>query len=117
MATRTDFGPPDYRQMLPPIIAKNYGKWKYHERLQPGLLMHVAESGDALYTIRVGSERLLSTTKVREMCDLAEKYCDGYLRFTSRHNLEFLCSDKDKVGPLLAELDATGLPVGGTGHA
>lgn len=42
MATRTDFGPPDFRQMLPPVISKNYGQWKYHERVKPGLLKHVA---------------------------------------------------------------------------
>jgi sulfite reductase beta subunit len=117
MATRTDFGPPDYRQMLPPIISKNYGQWKYHERVAPGLLKHVAKSGDELYTVRVGSERLLSTDKVREMCDLAEKYCDGYLRFTSRHNVEFLLSDPTKVDPLIAELKAKGWPIGGTGHS
>jgi sulfite reductase beta subunit len=117
MATRTDFGPPDYETMLPPVIKKNYGQWKYHERVKPGLLKHVAESGDELYTVRVGSERLLSTDHVREICDVAEKYCDGYLRFTSRHNVEFLVSDKSKVEPLITELNKRGWPVGGTGHA
>ncbi len=103
--------------MLPPVIKANYGKWLYHERPQPGVLKHVAESGDALYTVRVGSERLLSTDKVRELCDLAEKYCGGYLRFTSRHNIEFLVSDANLLAPLLGELKARGLPVGGTGHS
>ncbi|MCI0476946.1 MAG: sulfite reductase, dissimilatory-type beta subunit, partial [Anaerolineales bacterium] len=117
MATRTDFGPPDYETMLPPIIKKNYGTWKYHERVKPGLLKHVAESGDELYTIRVGSARLLSTDHVREICDVAEKYCDGYVRFTSRHNIEFLLSDQKKVDPLLADLKKRGWPVGGTGHS
>lgn len=116
MATRTDFGPPDYREMLPPIITKNYGKWKYHERVKPGVLKHVAESGDELYTVRVGSERLLSTDKVREICEVADKYCDGYVRFTSRHNIEFLVSDKSKVEPLIADVTKRGWPVGGTGH-
>jgi sulfite reductase beta subunit len=117
MATRTDFGPPDYREMLPPIITKNYGKWKYHERVKPGVLKHVAESGDELYTVRVGSERLLSTDKVREICEVADKYCDGYVRFTSRHNIEFLVSDKSKVEPLIADVKKRGWPVGGTGHS
>ncbi len=117
MVARTDFGPPDFHALMPPVIQKNYGQWKYHERVKPGLLKHVAESGDALYTVRVGSERLLSTDHVREICDLAEKYCDGYLRFTSRHNIEFLVSDAARVEPLIAELKARGYPVGGTGHA
>ncbi len=117
MAARTDFGPPDFHEMLPPVIQKNYGQWKYHERIKPGLLKHVAESGDELYTVRVGSERLLSTDRVREICDLADKYSDGYVRFTSRHNLEFLLSEKTHVEPLISELQVKGYPVGGTGHA
>lgn len=117
MATRTDFGPPDYRQMLPPVIAKNYGQWQYHDRVQPGVLRHVAESGDELYTVRVGSPRLVSTQWIRDICVLADQFCDGHVRFTSRHNLEFLVSDQAKVQPLLETLRAQGYAVGGTGHA
>lgn len=114
---RTDFGPPNYRDMLPPIIKRNYGKWLYHEKVKPGVLRHVAESGEELYTVRVGSGRLLSTDSIRDICNLADKYCDGYVRFTSRHNLEFLVSDPGKVEPLIAEIQALGLPVGGTGNS
>ncbi|RPJ26277.1 MAG: dissimilatory-type sulfite reductase subunit beta, partial [Planctomycetaceae bacterium] len=117
MASRTDFGPPNYKDMLPPVIAKNYGLWKYHERLKPGVLKHVAESGDELYTVRVGSGRLVSTDWIRDVCDIAEKFCGGHLRFTSRHNLEFLVSDKDQVEPLIAHLKEKGFAVGGTGHS
>jgi sulfite reductase beta subunit len=46
MAGKTDIGPPDFRNFLPPIIKNNYGKWKYHEIVKPGVLLHVAESGD-----------------------------------------------------------------------
>ncbi|MEF9476175.1 MAG: sulfite reductase, dissimilatory-type beta subunit, partial [Candidatus Mariimomonas ferrooxydans] len=52
---QTDVGPPHYEQFLPPVIKKNYGKWKYHERLDPGTMVHVAESGDEIYTVRVAS--------------------------------------------------------------
>ena len=117
MRGKMDFGPPDYHEMLPPVIRRNYWQWEYHERLKPGILKHVAESGDELYTVRVGSPRLLSTETIRELCDLADKYCDGYLRFTSRHNLEYLVSDKNKVQPLLTELEHKGWPVGGTGNS
>ncbi|MCJ7496365.1 MAG: sulfite reductase, dissimilatory-type beta subunit, partial [Deltaproteobacteria bacterium] len=51
---KTDIGPPNYRDFMSPVMQKNYGKWKYHEILKPGLLKHVAESGDELYTIRAG---------------------------------------------------------------
>src|SRR5512136_2700616 len=86
----TDIGPPHYQQFLPPIIKANYGKWDHHEILEPGVMVHVGESGDRLYTVRAASPRLLSVPKLRQFCDLADKYCDGYFRFTSRHNIEFL---------------------------
>ena len=114
---KTDIGPPNYRNFMPPIIQKNYGKWKYHENPKPGVLKHVAESGDELYSIRAGSPRLMSTDHIREICEVAEKFCDGYLRFTSRHNIEFLLSDRSKVEPLLAELKSKKYLVGGTGHS
>ena len=37
----TDIGPPSYDKFLPPIVKKNYGQWKYHENLAPGVLCHV----------------------------------------------------------------------------
>lgn len=114
---RTDIGPPNYERFLPPIIKKNYGKWKYHEILKPGVMVHVSESGDRLFTVRAGSPRLLGIKKLRMFADLADKYCDGYLRFTSRNNVEFLLTDESKIEPLVAELKAFGHPVGGIGNS
>jgi dissimilatory sulfite reductase beta subunit len=114
---KTDIGPPDFRQFLPPIIKKNYGTWAYHEILEPGVMVHVAESGDKLYTVRAGTPRLLSTVTIREFAGLADKYCGGHLRWTSRHNVEFLLTDKSKIAALKEELHELGFPVGGTGNA
>src|SRR5208337_1866987 len=113
----TDIGPPAYDKFLPPVVLKNYGTWKYHENLAPGVLCHVAESGDKLYTVRAASPRLLSIQTLRKMCALADKYCGGYLRFTSRNNIEFLLTDFANVAPLKADLQKEGFPVGGTNNA
>ena len=114
---KTDIGPPDYREMLPEIIKNNFGKWKYHEILTPGVMVHVSESGDELYTVRVGSPRLVSVDFIRDICDIADKYCDGHLRFTSRYNVEFLTPKKENVDPIVDEVKKLGLPVGGLGGA
>ncbi|MBT8338812.1 MAG: dissimilatory-type sulfite reductase subunit beta [Desulfatitalea sp.] len=118
----TDIGPRKYDEFYPPVIAKNKGKWLYHEYLQPGVLVHVAESGDEVYTVRCGGARLMSTTHIQEICDIADKYCDGYLRFTTRNNIEFMVDDKSKVQPLVDDLagrkfdgGSFKFPVGGTG--
>ncbi|MCK5071626.1 MAG: sulfite reductase, dissimilatory-type beta subunit, partial [Desulfocapsa sp.] len=56
----TDIGPPHYSKFHPPVIAKNKGKWLWHEITQPGVLVHKAESGDECWTVRVGAARLVS---------------------------------------------------------
>ena len=57
---RTDIGAPHHERFLPPVIRRNYGRWKYHERPRPGVLVHTAHSGEKLYTVRASSPRLLS---------------------------------------------------------
>ncbi|MFH0726285.1 MAG: dissimilatory-type sulfite reductase subunit beta [Pseudomonadota bacterium] len=118
----TDIGPRKYDEFYPPVIAKNKGKWLYHEILQPGVLVHVAESGDQIFTVRVGGARLMGTEHIREICDIAEKHCGGHLRFTTRNNIEFMVDSKDKVAPLIKDLESRKFdggsfkfPVGGTG--
>ena len=118
----SDIGPRKYDEFFPEVIAKNFGKWLYHEILEPGVLVHVAESGDKVYTVRCGGARLMSITHIREICDIADKYCDGHVRFTTRSNIEFLVSDESKLKPLQQDLasrkfagGSNKFPVGGTG--
>ncbi len=114
---KTDIGPPHYEKFLPPVIKKNYGKWKYHEVPRTGVLKHVAESGDTLYSVRAATCRLASIETLRLFADIADEFCDGYLRWTSRNNVEFLTTEEANVAPLIAKLEAEGYPVGGTGAA
>ena len=113
----SDLGPPHYEQFFPPVIKANKGKWLWHEIIQPGVLMHKSETGDEVYSIRVGAARLVSVEYIREVCDIADKHCDGFLRFTTRNNIEFMVDSKDKIQPLLDTLAShkTSFPVGGTG--
>ncbi|MBW2318674.1 MAG: sulfite reductase, dissimilatory-type beta subunit, partial [Deltaproteobacteria bacterium] len=118
----TDIGPKYYEEFYPPVIKKNKGKWLYHEILEPGICVHVAESGDELYVIRVGGCRIMSVSHIREINEIADKHCDGYLRFTTRNNIEFMVDSKDKVEPLKNDLlsrkqpgGCYKFPLGGTG--
>ena len=113
----TDLGPKYYGDMLPPVIKENKGKWLYHEILEPGVLVHLAENGDKVYTVRCGSARLLTINRVRLYCDVADKCCGGFLRFTTRNNVEFMVDSKEKLDALKAELKKHQdvLPIGGTG--
>jgi sulfite reductase beta subunit len=118
----TDIGPKKYDEFYPPVIAKNKGKWLYHEILEPGILVHVAEGGDEVYTVRCGGARIMSTSHIREICEIAEKHCNGCLRFTTRNNIEFMVDDKSKVAALKKDLESRKFaggsfkfPIGGTG--
>ena len=116
-ARKTDIGCPDYKKFLPPVIHANYGKWKYHEVVKPGVTVHVGQTGDKLFTVRVGSPRLLNVKSIRFFCDMADKYCDGFLRFTSRSNIEMLTPTEENVEPMIKEIEAAGWPVGGTANS
>ena len=100
----TDIGPRHYEEFYPPVIKKNKGKWLYHEILEPGVLMHVSETGDKVFTVRAGGARLMSVSHIREICEIADKHCGGHVRFTTRNNIEFMVDSKDKVEPLKKDL-------------
>ena len=112
---KTDIGPPHYEKFLPPVIKENYGAWKYHENPRPGVLVHIAESGAKLFSVRAATPRLLSIETLRLFADIADQFSGGYLRWTSRNNVEFLLTDEAKIEPLIARLVKEGYPVGGTG--
>ena len=113
-----DNGAPDYKPYLHPSMLRNYGQWKSHRDIRPGVFVHEAESGDQLYTVRAGSPRLMSSGLLRRICEVADKSCQGRLRFTSRNNIEFQVETEAEVQPLIEEIEKTlGFPVGGTGRS
>ena len=119
MAQRTpiESGVPDNKQYMHPTLLKNYGNWKYHDRPRPGVLHHVAHSGDEIWTVRAGTQRQMDVYTIRKLCDIADTYADGHVRFTIRSNIEFMVADENKVAPLIEALSSNGFPVGGTGNS
>ena len=119
----TDIGPPHYYVMFPPVIKKNYGKWLYHEIVETGIIKRVSETGDTIWVIRCGAPRFMSVEHIREICDIADKYCDGYVRFTTRNAIEFIVTSEDKMKALRDDLmsrkhtygGSYKFPLGGTG--
>ena len=108
-------GAPDGFQYMHPTMRRNFGLWKYHERPRPGVLKHVAHSGDEIYTIRVGTARILDVYTLREITRIANELGDGFIRFTIRSNLEYMVDSEAKVAPMIEAIEKAGLIVGGTG--
>ncbi|MBF0560550.1 MAG: dissimilatory-type sulfite reductase subunit beta [Alphaproteobacteria bacterium] len=113
----TESGVPDPFLYMHPTMKKNYGHWAWHDRPRPGVLRHVAESGDQIWTVKAGTARQLDVYTIRQLCDIADKFADGYVRFTTRANIEFMVTDESRVAPLVAKLEGDGFPVGGTGNS
>ena len=47
----TDIGPHKYDEYFPPVIKKNFGKWLYHEILEPGGRLRLLEDVDRIFEI------------------------------------------------------------------
>ncbi len=110
-----EVGVPDPFPYMHPILKANYGAWAWHDRPRPGVLHHVAKSGDEVWTVRAGTQRQMDVFTVRKLADIGDTHADGFLRFTTRSNIEFMVTDEAKVAPLIEKLEAEGFPVGGTG--
>ncbi len=98
-------------------MKKNYGAWSWHDRPRPGVLHHVAKSGDEIWTVRAGTQRQMDVYTIRKLMDIADEFAEGFVRFTIRSNIEFMVSTSAQVNPLIEKLNAEGFPVGGTGNS
>jgi sulfite reductase beta subunit len=112
--TPIESGCPDGIQYMHPVMRANFGQWKYHDDPQPGVLRHVAYSGDEIWTVRAGTQRILDLFTLRKLCEIGDQYAEGFVRFTIRSNIEFMLADGAKVAPLIRALEDNGFVVGGT---
>src|SRR5512134_2678903 len=103
-------GVPDNKKYLHPLLLKNYGNWRYHDRPRPGVLHHVSHSGDEVWSVRAGTQRQMDVYTIRKLCDIADRYAEGHVRFTIRSNIEFMVSEAAKVEPLINALTESGVP-------
>ena len=115
--TPVEHGAPDPMPTMHPVMRKNYGKWVYHKHPKPGVLMHRAASGDEIWTVKAGTQRQMDHYTIRKLCDIADQFADGHVRFTTRSNIEFMVADQAKVEPLIRALQDAGFPVGGTANS
>jgi dissimilatory sulfite reductase beta subunit len=110
-------GVPEIDPYLHPVLKKNYGDWKFHNRPRPGVLRHVANSGDEIWTVRAGTPRQMDVTMIRELMDIGDDFAEGFVRFTARSNIEYMVSTEAQVQPLIDKLTECGYPIGGTGNS
>jgi sulfite reductase beta subunit len=110
MRTPIESGVPDNKQYLHPLMLKNYGNWKYHDRPRPGVLHHVSHTGDEIWTVRAGTQRQMDCYTIRKLCDIADTYAEGHVRFTIRSNIEYMVSDPGQGRAADSSADQQRLP-------
>jgi len=77
----------------------------------------VALSGDELWTVKAGTARQNDIYTIREMADIIDQFGEGFVRFTTRSNMEISVTEESKVQPLIDALEKGGFPIGGTGNS
>ncbi len=117
MRRADETGVPDPFPFMHPVLKKNYGNWKWHDRPRPGVLHHVSHDGEEVWTVRAGTQRQMDVYTIRKLADIADEFADGHVRFTTRSNIEYMVGDESKVDPLVDKLQTEGFPVGGTGNS
>ena len=117
MRAPIESGIPDPIPYMHPTMVKNYGKWVYHNHPKPGVLYHRAESGDEIWTVKAGTARQMDAYTIRKLADIADEFAEGFVRFTTRSNIEYMVQDGEKVEPLIKALFDNGFPVGGTANS
>lgn len=117
MRAPIESGIPDATPYMHPTMVKNYGKWVYHNHPKPGVLYHRAESGDEIWTVKAGTARQMDAYTIRKLADIADEFAEGFVRFTTRSNIEYMVQDGAKVEPLIKALFDNGFPVGGTANS
>jgi len=114
MASRTDFGPPNYKEMPRPY-RKKLRAVAIPRAGKAGVLKHVAESGDELYTVRVGFFAPGQHRLDPDVCAIAGRICGGHPALHQPAQPGIPVSDAAKLEPLIEHLNANGFSVGGTG--
>ena len=90
MRQAIESGCPDGMQYLHPVMLRNFGQWVDHKHPKPGVLCHIAASGESIWTVRAGTQRILDVFTLRKLCDIGDEYADGHVRFTIRSNIEYM---------------------------
>jgi sulfite reductase beta subunit len=73
-----------------PALRKNYGNWKIPRPAAARRAAPRRASGDEVWTVRAGTQRQMDVYTIRKLCDIADKFAEGHVRFTIRSNIEFM---------------------------
>jgi sulfite reductase beta subunit len=109
--------PVPYTKYLPDILKRNLGKWVDRKFHGYGIIEHISETGERVFTVKVGTPPnfRFSTSTLREFAKIADELGVGALRFTRNGNIEIITDSLDKALKIKETVEKMGFPVGGWG--
>lgn len=110
--------PVPYTDSLPDEIRRNVGRWVDRTFHGSGTIEHVSETGDRLFTVKVGAtpNTRFSTNTLRKFADIADRHGVGALRFTRSGNIEFIARSLEKAREIEGAAKGLGYSTGGWGR-
>ncbi|MEM4964554.1 MAG: dissimilatory-type sulfite reductase subunit beta, partial [Pyrobaculum sp.] len=84
--------PNDIEKFLPDIIKRNYGKWVERKFHGQGIIEHISETGERVFTIKVAlpPNARVSADTLEKFANIADEYGVGAIRITMAGNVEFI---------------------------
>ncbi len=109
--------PVPYTDFLPELLKRNYGRWVDRRFHGYGIIEHVSETGERVFTVKVGTPPnfRFSTDTLRRFAEIADRHGIGALRMTRSGNIEFLADSLEAAQRIREEVEGMGFPVGGWG--
>ena len=109
--------PVPYTDSLPDEIKDNVGKWKDRKFHGHGIIEHISESGEHVFSVKIGATPNVrfSTDTLRKFSGIADQYGIHALRFTRSGNVELLASSLDNSLKIKQAVEKLGYFVGGVG--
>jgi dissimilatory sulfite reductase beta subunit len=74
-------GCPDGFQYMHPVMRKNFGSGNTMMIRVPACCGTLPTAGDKIWTVKAGTQRILDIFTLRKLCDIGDKFADGYIRF------------------------------------
>ncbi len=110
--------PVPYTDYLPEIVRRNVGRWVDRRSHGAGILEHISDTGDHLFTVKVGGTPNVrfSTETLRKFTDIADRHGAQSLRFTRSGQVEIFATDLEGALRVKAEVEKIGFFVGGWGN-
>ena len=110
--------PVPYTDSLPDEIKRNVGRWVDRKFHGFGMIEHISETGDHIFTVKVGAtpNARFSTDTLRKFAGIADTHGVGALRFTRSGNVEFIANSLEKAREIEGAVGELGYYTGGWGH-